>query len=82
MWAVVFSIGQATVTIRCGGSSNTTTVGAGITKPLTLLSPGQITGTMVRNSPTIINYTPTDYAHVTTSATCEYCLVWFSFERG
>ncbi|KAL1750244.1 hypothetical protein FB107DRAFT_279810 [Schizophyllum commune] len=69
MWAVVFSIGQATVTIRCGGSSNTTTVGAGITKPLTLLSPGQITGTMVRNSPTIINYTPTDYAHVTTSAT-------------
>ncbi|KAI5832076.1 hypothetical protein K523DRAFT_334890 [Schizophyllum commune Tattone D] len=72
MWAVVFSTGQATVTIRCGSSSNTTTVGAGITKLLTPLSPGQMTVTMVRNSQTIINYTPTDYTYVTNPATYNY----------
>ncbi|KAL1746452.1 glycosyl hydrolase family 71-domain-containing protein [Schizophyllum fasciatum] len=65
MWAVVFSTGPATVTIRCGSSSNTTTVGAGITKLLTPLSPGQMTVTMVRGGQTVINYTPTDYTYVT-----------------
>ena len=74
MWAVVFSTGQATVTIRCSSSTNTTTVGAGITKLMTPLSPGQMTVTMVRNSQTIINYKPTDYTYVTNPATCEFYL--------
>ncbi|TRM58181.1 glycoside hydrolase [Schizophyllum amplum] len=72
MWAAVFSTAPATVTLRCGSSSTTTTIGAGITKLSAPLSAGQMTVTMERAGQTIIDYTPADYTYTLNPATYNY----------
>ncbi|KAF8983616.1 glycosyl hydrolase family 71-domain-containing protein [Cyathus striatus] len=70
MWAAVFATSSATVTLKCGSSSQTFTVNAGVNKLKIPLAAGQITVTMVRNGQTVINKTPTDFTYVTNPTLC------------
>ena len=70
MWAVVFATSGATVTLKCGSSSNTFVVNSGVTKLKIPLAAGQMTVQMVRNTQTIINYTPDGYTYVTNPVQC------------
>jgi len=71
MWAAVFATSAASVTLKCGSSSNTFTVAAGVTKLKIPLAAGKMTVQMVRNSVTVINYTPDAYTYVTNPVKCE-----------
>jgi len=71
MWAAVFATSGATVTLQCGSSSNTFTVTPGVTKLKIPLAAGKMTVQMVRNTETIINYTPDGYTYVTNPVKCE-----------
>ncbi|KAF9529116.1 glycosyl hydrolase family 71-domain-containing protein [Crepidotus variabilis] len=72
MWAAVYSTGPATVILKCGGSSNSFQVNAGVNKLSIGLSPGKMTVQMIRNGQTIIDYTPNDYTYVNNPATYNY----------
>jgi glucan endo-1,3-alpha-glucosidase len=76
MWAVVFSTSGATVTLKCGGSSNTFIVTPGVTKLKIPLAAGKMTVQMVRNAETIINYTPDGYTYVMNPVQCELPLMF------
>ncbi|KDR78300.1 hypothetical protein GALMADRAFT_94936 [Galerina marginata CBS 339.88] len=72
MWAAVFATSSATVILKCGTSSNTFSVGAGVTKLKIPLAAGKITVQMTRGGQTIINYTPSDYTFVTNPVLYNY----------
>jgi len=72
MWAVVFATSGATVTLKCGGSSNTFVVNAGVTKLKIPLAAGKMTVQMVRNGGTVIDYTPDAYTYVTNPVQCGF----------
>ena len=76
MWAVAFTTAPATVVLKCGSSSNTFSVGSGVTKLKIPLSPGNMTVQMIRSGQTIINYTPDEYTYITNPTTCEYHLIF------
>lgn len=71
MWAAVYSTAPATVILKCGGSSSTFSVGAGVSKLKIPLAAGEMTVQMIRNSQTIINYTPSGYTYVTNPVLCK-----------
>jgi glucan endo-1,3-alpha-glucosidase len=72
MWAAIFATSAATVTLKCGGSSNTFTVNAGVTKLKIPLAVGKMTVKMVRYGQNIINYTPDAYTYVTNPVQCRF----------
>ncbi|KAF8900122.1 glycosyl hydrolase family 71-domain-containing protein [Gymnopilus junonius] len=72
MWAAVFATSSATVTLKCGSSSNTFSAPAGVTTLKIPLSPGKMTVQMVRSGQTIINYTPSDYTYITNPVLYNY----------
>ncbi|KAF8644534.1 hypothetical protein AX16_008410 [Volvariella volvacea WC 439] len=61
LWAAVFATGPASVTLQCGGSSQTFNVNAGVNKLKVPTAPGRITVSMNRNGATIINQSPSDF---------------------
>ena len=71
MWAAVFATAPATVILKCGGSTQSFNVNAGVSKLNIPLSPGKMTVQMVRSGQTIINYTPDGYTFVTNPVTCK-----------
>ncbi|KAF9484188.1 hypothetical protein BDN70DRAFT_181683 [Pholiota conissans] len=72
MWAAVYSTASATVILKCGSSSSSFSVGAGVSKLKIPLAAGKMTVQMIRNGQTIINYTPTDYTYVTNPVQYNY----------
>jgi len=72
MWAVAFATAPATVILKCGSSSNTFSVGSGVTKLKIPLSPGKMTVQMIRSGQRIVDYTPDGYTYITNPATCGY----------
>ena len=75
MWAVVFATAPATVILRCGSSSQSFSVTAGVNKLSIPLSPGQMTVQMIRSGQTIINYTPSGYTFITNPVTCKQFII-------
>jgi len=71
MWAAVFATAPATVILRCGGSSNSFNVGAGVSKLKIPLAPGKMTVQMIRNGQTTINYTPDEFTYVANPVVCK-----------
>lgn len=72
MWAAVFATSQATVTLRCGSSSSTFQVNAGVNKLKIPLSPGKMSVKMIRNGRTIIEDTPQNYKYIDNPVSCAY----------
>ena len=74
MWAAVYSTAPATVILKCGSSSGSFSVTAGVSKLKIPLAAGQMTVQMIRNGQTIINYTPTGYTYVLNPVLCAFIL--------
>jgi len=72
MWAAVFATSQATVTLQCGSSTSTFTVGPGVTTLQSPLAPGEMTVKMIRNGRTIIDQTSQNYTYVLTPVLYNY----------
>ncbi|KAK0461733.1 glycoside hydrolase family 71 protein [Desarmillaria tabescens] len=72
LWALVFATSSASVTLQIGGSSQTFSVGAGVTKLSIPLDYGQITVTMVKNSQTVIDQTATDFTYIASPSQYNY----------
>jgi len=71
MWAVVYATGPATVVLKCGSSTNTFQVIAGVNKLKIPLSPGKMTVQMTRSNQKIIDYTPNDYTYTINPVLCQ-----------
>jgi len=71
MWAAVFATAPATVILKCGGSTKSFNVDAGVTKLSIPLAPGKMTVQMVKYGQTIIDYTPDGYTFVTNPIKCK-----------
>ncbi len=78
MWAAVFATAPATVILKCGGSSNSFNVNAGVSKLKIPLAAGKMTVQMTRNGQTTINYTPDEFTYVTNPVLCK-ALAFFRF---
>lgn len=61
LWAAVFATAPATVYLQCGSSSQSFSVGAGVSKLKIPNAAGQITVRLIRNGATLINKTPSDF---------------------
>ncbi|KAK0243169.1 glycoside hydrolase family 71 protein [Armillaria nabsnona] len=72
LWALVFATSSASVTLQIGGSSQTFSVGAGVTKLSIPMDYGQITVKMVKNSQTVIDKTATDFTYVANPSQYNY----------
>ncbi|KAK0444401.1 glycoside hydrolase family 71 protein [Armillaria borealis] len=72
LWALAFATSSASVTLQIGGSSQTFSVGAGVTKLSIPMDYGQITVKMVKNSQTVIDKTVTDFTYVANPSQYNY----------
>ncbi|KAK0206918.1 glycosyl hydrolase family 71-domain-containing protein [Desarmillaria ectypa] len=72
LWALVFATSSASVTLQIGGSSQTFSIGAGVTKLSIPLDYGKITVKMVKNSQIVIDQTPTDFTYIASPSQYNY----------